>query len=325
MAHLIKVDFTCIAKCDMLRLLVTSIIAHMPPASPAREEQVSSTTIKVRSTLQLQWCIFFITEIGALSLHLPPCALCRHISASLLLKRRVNCEGRFSLNACMLHFIDFDKKLPPTLETHWLTALQVSLGNGSTWLSHIWGERERHPKRAKRGGQSEGQGDSRSISWRRPLAMRIRTQLTRKHWSWMSFLKLKKSAVQGPPSQPTNNGTKWGQYLFPLLSLGPSYRSHASSLFFGLLCYKCPISSLPSHNSDTPVSTESSWTQPSCTQTASLLSSDHAEERRQQEISNFSFSAHHRSVTTTFSYVLHGGYRYKKYGVLAMAWKDFKM
>lgn len=264
MAHLIKVDFTCIAKCDMLTLLVTSIIAHMPPASPAREDQVSSTTIKVRITLQLQWCI--ITEIGALSLHLPPCALCRRISASLLLKRRVNCEGRFSLNACMLHFIDFDKKLPPTLETHWLTALQVSLGNGSTWLSHIWGERERHPKRAKRGGQSEGQGDSRSISWRRPLAMRIRTQLTWKHWSWMSFLKLKKSAVQGPPSQPTDNGTKWGQYLFHLLCSGPSYRSQASSLFFGLLCYKCPISSLPSHNSDTPVSTESSWTQPSCTQ-----------------------------------------------------------
>lgn len=59
MAHLIKVDFTCIAKCNMLRLLVTSIIAHMPPTSPAREDQVSSTTIKVRTTLQLQWCIFF--------------------------------------------------------------------------------------------------------------------------------------------------------------------------------------------------------------------------------------------------------------------------
>lgn len=231
MAHLIKVDFTCIAKCDMLRLLVTSIIAHMPPASPAREDQVSSTTIKVRITLQLQWCIFFHNRDWSIvtassSLHTVQTHQC--ITAS----QEESELWRMILPQCMhVAFYWFWQETTTNLGN---TLTYSPAGFFGEWqhlaTPHMGRERERH---SKRGGQSEGQGDSRSVSWRRPLAMRIRTQLTRKHWIWMSFLKLKKSTVQGPPSQPTNNGTKWRQYLFHRLSLGPSYRSHASSLFFG--------------------------------------------------------------------------------------------
>jgi hypothetical protein len=104
------------------------------------------------------------------------------------------------------------------------------------------------------------------------------------------------SFAQGPPIARR----------LPLFSLAYFATSALSPLFLLTTPILQSLRSRPEHN-------------PAAHKTASLLSSDHAEERRKQEISKFSFSAHHRSVTTTFSYVLHGGYRYKKYGVLAMA------